>query len=267
MRGKRYFITPGFFLFAVQAVAVLPALAQSQAIIVTVAGNGMRGAGGDNGPATQAQLHFLEADPTFLTEEEYSHPAFDSAGNLYIADQANDRVRKITPEGVITTVAGKGPDTDPSLFGGDGGLAVQALLRSPKAVAVDKNGNLLIVDQDNDRVRRVDANGIITTIAGDGNPDSTAGDGNGGQATQAGLNAPGGIALDAAGDIYLSDTFNDQIRKIAPDGKITAFAGGAEEGYGGDGGSAFLALLDSPAGLAVDAGGSEIGRASCRERV
>ncbi len=237
--------------FILSVLLAASAFAQSAGIITTYAGTGVRGFSGDGGPATRAQFGFLLAsDPEF---EEYSHPAIDSDGNLYIADQANDRIRKILADGTILTVAGSGRTG----FDGDGGPALNAALFSPIAVAVDQAGNLYIVDQDNDRVRKVSLDGTINTIVGDGNPTAEAGAGNGGPAARASLNGPSGIALDPSGNLYVSDTFIDQVRKVTPAGIITAFAGdGTDAGFGGDGFRAVFALLDFPAGLAVDAAGN-----------
>ncbi len=234
------------FFFLLLLLAGGTALAQSQGIITTFAGAGTPGFSGDNGPAVQAQFNFLIGDFEF---EEYAHIAFDTAGNLYVPDQANDRVRKISPGGTITTFAGNGITG----FSGSGVPATQASLFSPKAVAVDAAGSVYIVDQDNSRVRKVTPDGLITTIAGNGIDDFT---GNGGPATQAALNAPGGIAVDAAGNIYISDTFNSLVRKVSPGGIITTYAGDGDFDFVGDGGRAVFAALDFPAGLAVDAAGN-----------
>ena len=165
-------------------------------IISTVAGTGRWGFSGDGGPATSAQLNSLRG------------LAFDSAGNLYIADASNHRIRKVNAAGVITTVAGGGSSL------GDGGAAVEARLSSPHGVAVDGAGNLYIADTFNDRIRKVDAStGIITTVAGTGVEEFS---GDGGLATLAGLWTPSAVALDAAGNIYIADYSNHRIRRLTP---------------------------------------------------
>jgi uncharacterized protein (TIGR03437 family) len=228
------------------------ALCQNQAIISTIAGNGTHGFSGDGGPAVLAQFNFLIPDPADPAAEEYCHIAFDADGNLYVPDQANDRIRKITPGNIITTVAGNG------VFGysGNGGPALQASLASPVSVAFDPDGNLYIVDQDNHRVRKMTRDGTLTTVVGNGSLGTEPGAGNGGPAILASLDAPGGIAIDPAGVIFISDTYNDQVRKVSGLGIITAFAGTTDQTYGGDGGPAVLANLNSPAGLALDAQGN-----------
>ncbi len=202
-------------------------------IIVTVAGDGTAGFGGDGGPATTASLNFPHA------------MVADGAGNLYIADDYNHRVRKVGPDGVIVTVAGNGSDG----FSGDGGPAIAASLHFPHAVAVDGIGNLYIADRYNYRVRKVGPDGIITTVAGDG----TIGfGGDGGPATAAALDLPQCVVVDDDGNLYLTDYGNERVRKVTADGIITTVAGGGAKGYGGDGGPALLATFDQPLGIALD---------------
>ena len=203
-------------------------------VITTVAGAGRSGSGGDGGPAVAAQLD----DPEGV--------AVDGAGNLYIADRDNHRIRKVDAAGVITTVAGSGRFGS---AGGDGGAAVAARLWEPSGVAVDGAGNLYIADRRNDRIRKVDAAGVITTVAGDG----TEGfGGDGGPATAAQLDGPRGVALDGAGNLYIADTGNHRIRKVDAAGAISTVAGREL----GDGGAATGARLRSPAGVAVDGAGN-----------
>ncbi|MEU5053687.1 NHL repeat-containing protein [Streptomyces sp. NPDC021096] len=165
-------------------------------VIATVAGDGAEGFGGDGGPATAASLHFPHA------------LAIDSAGNLYIADRYNYRVRRVAPDGIITTVAGTGDIG----FGGDGGPATAAVLDLPQCLAVDGDDNLYITDYGNERVRRVDADGIISTVAGDG---SKGYDGDGGPALLARLDQPLGIAVDGDGGLYIGDFGNHRVRKVS----------------------------------------------------
>jgi uncharacterized protein (TIGR03437 family) len=228
------------------ALAAAAALAQSQGIITTVVGTGNPAFSGDGGPAARAELAMATGDGEL---EEYAHIAFDAQGNLYIPDQFNNRVRRVDRNGIITTVAGTGEYA----FSGHNVPATGAALANPTAVLADAAGNLYICDQHNNRVRRISPDGIITTFAGNGDHGWS---GNGAPAMQAALDFPGGLARDPAGNIYIADTHNNQIRRVAPNGIITAYAGTGEHGYGGDGGSALRAVLDWPAGLAFDPQGN-----------
>jgi trimeric autotransporter adhesin len=218
--------------------------------ISTVAGTGSPGYSGDNGPATQALL----SGPFDL--------AFDAAGNLYIVDADNDRVRKVGAEGTITTVAGTG---QPGLSG-DNGKATAAQLKLRVGVVVDGAGDLFIADLYNHRVRKVTTDGIISTYAGTGPVDATShlGDlpqiggfsGDNGPATDARLNGPCGLAVDALGNLFIADYGNHRVRKVAPDGIITTVAGTGTAGFSGDGGKATDARLSGPVELAVDSAGN-----------
>ena len=214
--------------------------------------------------------------------------AVDGAGNLYIADTRNNSIRKVDATGTITTIAGTGEYG----FGGDGGPAVQALLRSPSGVAVDTSGNLYIADRENLRIRKVDATGTITTVAGVGeygfaedngsavqaqliDPAGVAVDGEGNlyiADTRRGrifkvdstgtittvtdrLSGPSGVAVDGAGNLYITESFNNRILKVDSTGTITTVAGTGQSGFGGDGGPALQARL-SPSGVAVDGAGN-----------
>ena len=183
--------------------------------------------------------------------------AVDSAGNIFIADSRNNRIRKITPSGIITTVAGNGI----AGYAGDGGPATNAQLNSPTSVAVDSADNLYIADSNNNRVRVVENNvGVIFTAAGNGIA-GYAGDGAG--AGQAELFYPYAVALDSSGNLYIADTVNARIRMVTPpyagglaNGTITTIAGTGVAGYTGDGGAATSAQIYHPDGLAVDASGN-----------
>ncbi|MDE0105484.1 MAG: hypothetical protein OXN89_24165 [Bryobacterales bacterium] len=206
-------------------------------VITTVAGTGNPGRSGDGGPATAARLTFLRG------------LAVDATGNLFIADTTNRRVRRVDTSGRITTVAGTGNGR----FGGDGGPAASARLFDPQGVALDTAGNIYLADSDNHRVRRVDRAGVITTIAGTGRIGSG---GDGGPATAAQLNFPRGMAVDAAGNLFIADTSNRRVRRVDRFGTITTVAGTGEFGSGGDGGPATTAQLAFPQGLAVDGAGN-----------
>ena len=202
--------------------------------ITTVAGNGSGGSSGDGGPATSASLSLPRG------------AAVDSAGNLYIADTANNRIRKVSG-GTITTVAGNGT----SGFSGDGGPATSASLNGPGGVGVDSAGNLYIADTGSGRIRKV-SGGTITTVAGNG----TSGfSGDGGPATSASLNGPGGVGVDSAGNLYIADTYNNRLRKVTG-GTITTIAGNGAFRYSGDGGPATSASMNEPWGVAVDSAGN-----------
>src|ERR1035437_9708216 len=187
-------------------------------IITTVAGNGSYSYSRDGGAATNAAL-------------DSSCTAVDTSGNLFIADYYNNRIRKVSTNGIITTVAGNGTWA----FSGDGGAAIDAELKDPSAVAMDTQGNLFIADTYNHRIRKIDTNHIITTVAGNG-INSFSGDG--GAATNAALNYPSGVVLDAGGNLLIADRINSRIRKVNTNGIITTVAGNGPRSFSGDGGVA-----------------------------
>ena len=202
-------------------------------IIHTVAGDGLAGFRGDNGSALEASLNF----PAGL--------AFDPLGNLYIADRNNHRIRKINRKGIITTIAGKGiPDMD-----GDEGPAIEASLYFPSDVACDLKGNLFISDRSNNRIRKVDLKGIISTVVGLGVPGFG---GDFGPAEDAILKYPFGITLDKKGNLYIADRGNNRIRKVDTQGIIKTIAGDGYHAYGGSYGPATRASLAYPTDVAVD---------------
>ena len=203
---------------------------------MTIAGNGTQGYGGDGGSATSAQLYTP------------SGVAVDTAGNVYIADFSNNRVRKVSTSGAITTVAGGGG----SGYSGDGGPATNARLNLPSAVAVDSAGNLYIADTGNNRIRQVTPAGTINTVAGNGLPGYS---GDGGNASLAQVGNPLGVAVDSTGNLYISDG-STRIRKVYTSGFILTIAGGAAPGYSGDGGVATAGQLSAPSALAVDSAGN-----------
>ncbi len=204
--------------------------------ITTVAGSGTPGFGGDDGAAGSAQLN----TPMGV--------AVDASGNLYIADLNNQRIRRVSAGGTITTVAGNGIQG----YGGDGGPATAAPLNLPQSVAVDARGMLYIADSGNNRVRRVTADGTISTIAGNGQVGYS---GDGGQAANAQLGNPSGVAVDVAGSVFVSDG-GTRVRRILPGGVIDTIAGSGTRGYTGDGGPAENAQLNQPTALALDTAGN-----------
>jgi sugar lactone lactonase YvrE len=261
-------------------------------IISNYAANGVSGFSGDGGPAVSAQIstpeglainpagNLLICDPdnnrirqvnpagtmsTFAGQSalfgenfnaidaQLSGPAniaTDAAGNIYIADANNNRIRKITAStGIITTVAGSGTAGTSDGYNGDNRTALSANIYAPTAVTVDAAGNIYIADNSNNRVRKVSTTGIITTVAGTG----TAGySGDASAAITAKLNGPSGVAVDAAGNVYIADQLNHRIRKVDLSGIINTVAGTGTGGYTGDGSSAISAQLNYPSDIALD---------------
>ena len=205
-------------------------------VISTIAGTGAPGYNGDDIPATTATL----SDPEAV--------ALLPGGGYLIADKDNNRIRHVRPDGKIETVAGNGTGG----FSGDGGPAVDAQLQFPHDVSPTRDDGFLIADRYNQRIRRVGANGNITTVAG-----STPGfAGDGGPATEAQLIEPPGVAATADGGFLIADYGNHRVRRVAPGGTISTVAGSGTEGYGGDGGSATAADLYRPVDVSVtDSGG------------
>src|ERR1700691_5200876 len=216
--------------FPALALAASPPVYQ----LTTVAGSDLVG---DGGSAAAAQL----AQPEGM--------AVDAAGNLFIADAANHRVRKVTPAGIVSTVAGSGHPG----FSGDNGPASAAQLNQPYDVALDAAGNLYIADYGNQRVRAIGTNGNTTTVAGGGSSGISA---DGGPATAAPLLGPRNVATDLAGNLYISEFDGHRVRQVTPNGTIATVAGTGVAGFGGDGGPATAAQLAFPAGLALDGAGN-----------
>jgi sugar lactone lactonase YvrE len=205
--------------------------------LVTVAGTGAPSYSGDGGAGNSAAVDH----PTGV--------AVDLNGYAYIADQENNRIRKIGPLGVITTVAGNGNVGN----GGDGGPATSAQLYYPTGVAVDAYGNIYIADSNNNRVRKVDTSGIITTVAGNGTAGYSCANG---IATSVGLHSPKGVAVDISGNLYIADYGNQCIRKVDTLGNITTIAGNGTASYSGDFLPAINAALNYPTSVSVDSLGN-----------
>jgi len=202
--------------------------------ITTIAGTGVLGYNGDGVPAVGAEF----GNPTGL--------ALDAAGNIYIADENNRRLREITLSGTILTVAGNG-----TFYSGAGRTATSAALFSPQSVSVDHSGNIYFPDKN--AVLKVDAGGHLSLFAGIG----LAGfSGDGGPATNAGVNNPFGVYADAAGNVYIGTSGDFRVRKVSPSGIITTFAGNGTNGYTGDGGPATSASIGHAQGIAGDAAGN-----------
>jgi sugar lactone lactonase YvrE len=204
-------------------------------IITTIAGTGEQGFAGDGGAATSALL------------DSPAGVAVDAAGNVYIADTHNNRIRKVSA-GTISTIAGTGVAS----FSGDGGSAAVATLNQPTALASDGSGNLYLADTDNHRIRKITGS-TITTVAGDGEQFFS---GDGAAATAAGLDSPNGVAIDVAGNIYIGDTHNQRVRVVNASGIISTLAGNASKSFAGDGALAKSASLARPRGLSIDSAGN-----------
>jgi trimeric autotransporter adhesin len=212
--------------------------------ISTFACNGKQGDSGDGGPARSARCR-----PNGI--------AVDNGGNVYFTDE--NRVRRVGANGRITAFAGNGnipPNADPIPLeqSGDGGLATKAAFFGPEGIAVDGDGNVYIADTEDQRVRKVDRNGIITAFAGSGKNGFS---GDGGPAAKAQLRIPFDVAADRNGNVYIADTGNGRVRKVAPNGVITTIAGNGRDGTSGDGGAATAAALKD-LGIAVDSRNGDV---------
>ncbi len=237
VRGSGVAVEASGSLLVADGYALVRRVDPVSGAITNVAGTGTYGFSGDGGPATSAMLSL----PTGV--------AVDGAGNIYIADAGNYRIRKVTPSGIITTFAGTGA----SSYAGDGGLATAASFSWPNAIAVDAAANVFVTDQTAERVRKITAStGIITTVVGSGAYGSL---GDGSPATSAQLAYPNGVAVDASGNLFVSESYGDRVRRVdASSGTITTIAGVGN--FGGDGGPAIDAHFDRASGMAVDAAGN-----------
>jgi streptogramin lyase len=205
-------------------------------IITTIAGGG----GGSTANAPISAIGVSLNSPAGIT--------MDATGNLYFADYSFDMIFKINTQGILSLVAGSG---NPN-YRGDGGLA-SATGMNPMGLKLDASGNIYFADKSNNRIRKIDKTGIITTVAGNGTQGFS---GDGGSATSAQLNQPVDIAIGDSGIIYISDWWNNRIRKVDPNGVISTFAGNGTSGFGGDGGSPINAVLQNPQGLFIDSKGA-----------
>lgn len=201
------------------------------------AGTGESGYSGDGGPAAQARL------------DEPCGIVLDGAGSLYVADHGNYRIRKVDGSDRIATVAGCGE----AGYSGDGGPATQARLAGPWGITVGNRGDLYVADTDNYCVRRVDGQGIISTVAGCGREGD---DSDGSPAAKAALPWPVAVACSAEGELYIADSDACRVRKVDRRGVIRTVAGTGKAGYSGDGGPAVRARLQAPCGIALDGDGN-----------
>ena len=223
-------------------------MVDSNGVVRTLAGTGEPGFSGDGGPATAAKLNFV-------------HTAAPTAdGGFLLADTWNNRIRKVSSTGVIRTVAGTGPHG----FSGDGGLATKAEINQPRSVTPLADGGFLIADTNNNRVRRVSASGVITTVAGTG---ARGFGGDGGSATSALLDHPFAVAPTSDGGFLIADVDNERIRKVSVAGVITTVAGNGGSGFGGDGGPAISASLHDPHNVVGLADGGFLIADTTNERV
>jgi sugar lactone lactonase YvrE len=205
-------------------------------VITTIAGGGTGGTG-DGGPATAAVFN----GPGYLK--------FDRFGNLYVSDLFNNRIRMINTSGIISTIAGTGVGINT----GDGGQATAAGVNNPYGIVFDNAGNLYFTEYDGNRVRKINTTGIITTIAGN---DTAGFRGDSGLAINAEVNHPDDIAIDASGNLYITDQGNQRVRRITTDGIINTVAGNGIDGFNGDGNEALLTEFRDPTGILVDHAGS-----------
>lgn len=222
------------YSLVLSGIALLSASAVKAQSINAFAGNHTAGYSGDNNAATDAQCYA----PAGV--------AVDNAGNVYFCEIGNSVIRKVSPSGIISTVAGTGVQG----FSGNGGPATAAMINQPTSVAVDKYGNIYFTDDGNNMIRMIDPSGIINTIVGTG----VAGNADG-LATAAQLNGPSGIAVNKNGSIFIADVYNHSIKRLDT-GVVTTICGNGLPGSSGNGSSASIASLSYPKGVAVDTVGN-----------
>lgn len=234
-----FLMRQSFYNLLASIVTVLFSIGANAQIITRFAGDTTLGFSGDGGPATAAQMN----QPLVL--------ARDAAGNVYIGEGNGNKIRKVTPAGIISTIAGNS-----GTFGwsGDGGPATAAEFFGAHGIAFDAAGNLFVADFGNHVIRKINTSGIISTVAGAGGVSGYSGDG--GPATAAKFNHPRDVKFDAAGNMYICDWSNNAIRKISTSGIVTTIAGTGVAGYSGDGGTATAAQMNLPYRVAFDAVGN-----------
>jgi sugar lactone lactonase YvrE len=233
---KRRSIGVGAILVLVLSLGFVMTTRGDGRVIQTIAGTGEPGHSGDGGRALNARITASQGI------------AVDAAGNVYVAEYAGHVVRKIDATGMISTVAGV---ADKAGFNGDNQPAARAMLAAPSDVAIGPDASLYIIDKGNNRIRRVNSSGVISTVVGNGQQGFS---GDNGSAVQAKLNLPSAIAFDAAGNMYIADTGNHRVRRVAG-GVITTIAGNGSFGYSGDGGPALQAKFKSINDVAVSPSG------------
>ena len=242
---------PGFKACLALLFFLLSCAAYAQTIH-TVAGDGISGYTGDGASALAAKIWLLGPSGFHIN----SGSATDLAGNLYFSDVNNNVIRKVDASGIITTIAGTGYNTGTGAgsgaYNGDGIAATAAQLNNPAGIAIDASGNIIFADLNNSRIRKINTAGIISTIVGNGSQACT---GNGGQASAATIINPNSIAIDHAGNIYFTDDFCNEVRKVNTAGIISVVAGTGTAGYNGDYIAATSAELNDPTGVAVDGTG------------
>jgi trimeric autotransporter adhesin len=245
---RSYGLVAGGLLLGVLFSALPPRTGADETaapLLITIAGTGEAGVGEEKISATQS--------PLFLPQGM----AFDAQARLNVAEALNHRIRRVGPSGkIVTVVGGSGPAAGG--YAGDNDVAVNVRFNLPRAIAFDPDGNLFILDSGNNRVRKVDTQGTVSTIVGNGPLGEGQGTfaGEGLPALAAALNDPTGMVLDAANHLTLADTGNHRVRQVGADGRLTTIAGDGSPGRTGDNGPATQAQLTGPAGLLFDASGN-----------
>ena len=264
LASGRYRIKTSILIPLAIATAIHSASGQTAGFITTIAGTAERGYGGDDGPATNALLALANRRGACVPIEflEATRLSVDTDGSILLADSGNHRIRRITPAGQIRTVAGSGErppidsrcdPTGGSAAVGDGGAALASKLYSPADVIVDRDGNMIVADQLNHRIRRVTPSGTISTIAGNGTHNVYAPNA---PALSSPLDYPASIALDPNGLLYFVEPESHRVGRVNADGRLATVAGTGAPGFRGDNVPAATSRLSTPAGIAFDAAGN-----------